>query len=90
MSLHQIGQALPLGEDGQPPCGYVLGVLAEQAKTVAARIRELELLQARLTALIAAASRGYPGSHAPFSVIGPHLRQIQLPIQERPPCNRTS
>ncbi|GAC1502283.1 MAG: Zn(2+)-responsive transcriptional regulator [Pseudarthrobacter sp.] len=61
LSLHQIGQALHLGADGPPPCGYVLGVLEEHVETVAGRIRELELLQSRLTALIAAAA-GIPAS----------------------------
>lgn len=57
MSLQQIGQALPLEEDGRAPCDYVLGVLEEQARTVARRIRELELLQARLAHVISAAPR---------------------------------
>lgn len=56
LSLDEIGEVLRLRDHGEPPCPYVIKVLADRMKQVEQKIEGLQRLQTELWALQARAS----------------------------------
>jgi DNA-binding transcriptional MerR regulator len=55
--LDDVAEILAFKERGEPPCSYVLALMAQQVDAVSERIRQLEKLRAELAQLLEAGQK---------------------------------
>jgi len=84
ITLDEIREILLFSERGEEPCSYVRGLLKTQLEGIRRRIEELQLLQAQLADIVAAADRLPPAERGLPCRLIEHVRQKSVPAASDP------